>query len=249
MTGEQDTPVQPQPAGPAEELPKLRLPVLHLDDDLIIVSKPSGMLMHRDEHAREATVVVQTVRDQLGGRYVYPVARLDRSTSGIVAMALSSRAAALLQRSLASADTEKIYLALVRGVPMTDMVCTQPLANRAGDGQPACTHFTVLKRFGKCALLSARLMTGRYHQIRRHLNHLRLHVAGDSVRGKARFNRFFRTHHGLHRLFLHATRLTFQHPIRGDRLTMRDPLPAELLAVLRGIPGFEPGLEDRLLSI
>ena len=230
------------------ETPQVRAPdargvrILHCDDDLVVVSKPSGMLMHRDEHFRDAEVVVQTVRDLLGGRFVFPVQRLDRSTSGIVALALSSTAAARLQRSLTDASSAKVYVALVRGHIAPEVDCDRPLSNAAGVALPSRTTFRRLAVLERCSLVSATLHSGRHHQIRRHLNHLGHHVLGDTTHGKGRDNRFWRAHRGLARLFLHAARLEFTHPTDGRPMTIRDPLPEALHDVLRATPGYDAAM-------
>jgi tRNA pseudouridine65 synthase len=217
----------------AEPIAGLR--VLHLDDALVAVSKPCGMLVHRAEHDPSAPVLLQSLRDQIG-RWLFPVQRLDRATSGIVTFALSRPAAAALQQSLQADDARKCYLALVRGSVPEAWRDERPLTDDGGVARAAVTNFRRLRQFDRCALVEAELETGRWHQIRRHLAHAAHHVLGDTTHGKGRDNRFFRAQRGLHRLFLHAHRLEIRHPATGARLQLADPLPPELAAVLQRLP-------------
>lgn len=199
---------------------------------MVVVSKPSGMLVHRAANAPHDTVVLlQTLKAQVG-RWLYPVQRLDRATSGLIAFAFTSDAAAALQRSLQRSTCRKEYYALVRGAPPDRFASTRPLRDEHGTPQPAHTDFVTLRRWRGCALVRARLHTGRSNQIRRHLNHLAHHALGDTTFGKGRLNALFRARFGLPRLFLHATRLCLEHPLGGHRLYLHDPLPDDLRAVL-----------------
>ena len=212
------------------------LPVVLLDEDFVAVSKPSGLLVHRDEHHPSAAAALQTVRDQLG-RHLYPFHRLDRATSGLLLFGFSRAAAAALQESLAAADAHKDYLALLRWPGSTrelpdTWLCDRPLHDEKDVAREARTEFTLLERFSHCALVRCRLFTGRYHQIRRHANHSGRHVLGDTTHGKGRINAAFRSRYGLTRLFLHLEHIRMRHPRSGEPLELCDPLPAELALVL-----------------
>lgn len=225
--------------------PSAPLAVRYLDSDLVVVSKPAGMLMHRSSAARGAPLLLQHVRDQLARR-VYPVHRLDRATSGLVAFAFDSDGARRLQQALADPATRKEYLVLARGETPDHFASTRPLGDERGVPQEAHTEFTRLAVFSRCTLLAARLHTGRRHQIRRHLDHLAHQVIGDTTHGKGRINRYFRAHYGLPRLFLHAALLAFGHPRDGARMTLCDPLPADLCGFLLRLPDVDPLLVAQL---
>lgn len=219
---------------PVPERPPLR--VLHLDECLVAVSKPSGMLVHRDDHHPAEPAALQTVRDQVG-RFLYPVHRLDRATSGVLLFAFSSRDAAALQRCMAEPSARKEYLALVRwpgSFPLLSRAwtCDRPLQDERCVARPAYSAFEATEVFRRCALCVCRIHTGRYHQIRRHLNHCGRHVLGDTTHGKGRLNALYRTRYGLSRLFLHAQCVVVRHPRAGDPLALVDPLPPELCAVI-----------------
>lgn len=223
-------------AGPAPELK-----ILHQEEDFVAVAKPSGLLVHRDEHHPDAPAALQLVRDQVQ-RHLYPFHRLDRATSGILLFGFSRGAAAALQRSLASPDAHKSYSALLRypgsgrdlGASWTS---ERPLSDDKGKQKECRTDFTVVEAFDRCALVRCRLFTGRYHQIRRHANHCGRHVIGDTTHGKGRINAWFRERHGLSRLFLHLGRVDMAHPRTGAPMALEDPMPQELVAVLASLRG------------
>lgn len=229
-----EAPAATSPGGSASTHPPL--PVLLLDEDFVAVSKPSGLLVHRDEHHPEAPAALQTVRDQLG-KHLYPFHRLDRATSGILLFGFSRKAAAALQECLAAADAHKEYLALLR-YPGSDSAaganwtCERPLHDDKDKPKACRTDFAVVETFPRCALVQCLLHSGRYHQIRRHANHCGRHVIGDTTHGKGRINALFRERFGLGRLFLHLQRVVMRHPRTGERLELVDPLPPELAGVL-----------------
>lgn len=210
--------------------------VLYRDDHLVAVSKPGGMPVHHSKEHRDASVVLlQTVRDQLGRR-VNPLHRLDRPTSGIVLLTFQNADTAAFAEALSRDDTEKIYVALVRGrFPTGRTPVDRPLTNKtSGKVQDARTDFTYLRcvqlgdRFGVASLIEARLHTGRRHQIRRHVSHLRHQILVDSNYGKGAINRYCRNELGIPRLFLHAARLELTHPLTEQRLVIECPLPPDL---------------------
>jgi tRNA pseudouridine65 synthase len=211
----------------------MALTILFRDDCLVAVDKPAGLAVHRG-WARERDVAMVRVRDQLGMR-VFPVHRLDRATSGVLLFALSPELARKVCESFAAGQVEKTYLALVRGVPAEQGLVDHPLPpgeDPHAPRVPAQTIFVRREVFGRYSLVEARPLTGRLHQVRRHLKHLSCPLIGDVNYGKGEHNRLFRERHGLHRLFLHATRLRLPHPTLGGQLDIVSPLPAELEAVL-----------------
>jgi tRNA pseudouridine65 synthase len=219
--------------------------ILFEDQDLLVASKPGGLLMHRSGISRDREFFLQQLRDQLGGRWLFPVHRLDRATSGAVAFGLSSESARALQAAMQTDGCQKHYLALVRGEPPEAWTVSRPLKNERGVPQPAETSFTRLLRvdFGQgriCCLVRARLHAGRRHQVRRHLARDTFFILGDSAYGKGGINRHFRAEYGLPRLCLHACRLELPHPRTGQPLAIDDPLPDDLRAFLLRLPGVSP---------
>ena len=216
-------------AGPA-------LNILHEEEDFVAVSKPSGLLVHRDQYHPDAPAALQLVRDQVE-RHLYPFHRLDRATSGVLIFGYSRKAAAALQKRLAAADAHKGYLALMRypgsgGDLGPSWTSDRPLTDDKGTQKECRTDFEVVEEFDRCALVRCRIYTGRYHQIRRHANHCGRHIIGDTTHGKGRINALFRERYGLSRLFLHLERVELEHPTTGAPLVLEDPVPAALLEVL-----------------
>jgi len=212
------------------------LTILFRDESLIAVDKPSGLAVHRG-WAWERDVAMTRLRDQIGA-HVFPVHRLDRATSGVLLFALSAEMAKRVCETFAAGKTEKTYLALVRGVPPEEILVDHPLPPGEDTHAPRVSAQTrILRRevFGRYSLVEARPLTGRLHQVRRHLKHISCPLIGDVNYGKGEHNRLFRERHGLHRLFLHATRLSLPHPAGSGLLHVASPLPAELEAVLRAL--------------
>ncbi|RMG18711.1 MAG: pseudouridylate synthase [Planctomycetota bacterium] len=197
------------------------IPVLYRDEDLVGVAKPPGLLVHRSSEAPDRDVLMTRVRDQ-EGRWVYPVHRVDRGTSGVVLFAWTSEGARDLHERLGRSTALKEYLVLCRGSTPQRFESRRPLG-----GKPARTEFEKVAEFHRSSLLRARLRSGRRHQIRRHLAHLAHQVIGDRRYGKSRINAANRAL-GLERIFLHARRVAFEHPRSGERIEIDCPLPEDL---------------------
>ena len=218
-------------------LPAPELPVLFRDASLLVVNKPSGMLVHKG--LGNDKVVAMTLARDLVGAHVFPVHRLDRGTSGALAFALSSEMARSLSQSFEEGRVEKRYLLLVRGVTPEAGTIDHPVPkDEGGERVPAHTTYRRLFVFERFSLVEALPTTGRFHQLRRHFKHLSHPVVGDVNYGKGDVNRLFRERFGLHRLALHARSLTLPHPLTGVRLTFVAPLPDELRRAFEamGIP-------------
>jgi RluA family pseudouridine synthase len=223
------TPSVAEPLTRAEDLS-----IVHQDDALVAINKPSGMLVHRG-WARDGVPALQRLRDQLG-RYVYPVHRLDRATSGVLLFALSSEVARDMQQLFETHAVDKRYLAMCRGHDATLRQVDHPLAKDKGaDKRPAITDFRLLGEFERYGLYEARPRSGRTHQIRRHLKHVSQPIIGDVRYGKGPHNRIFRERFGFHRLALHCQSMCFEHPRGAGRVAIEAPVTkdfSELLAQL-----------------
>lgn len=207
------------------------LTVLYRDEHLLGVAKPSGLLVHNG-WAREADVALRRAR-KLVGRYVYPVHRLDRGTSGVLFFALSSEMARAMQSVLGRTDTCKSYVALVRGITPDMGIVDHPIAPEKGaEKRDAVTHFWRLGSFERYSLVLARPLTGRLHQIRRHLKHVSHPLIGDVRYGKSEHNKKLRDRFGLARLALHALAYEFTHPVSSARVVVHAHLPSDLLGPL-----------------
>jgi tRNA pseudouridine65 synthase len=205
------------------------LELVHEDANLVAINKPSGMLVHRG-WANDAVVAVDLLHAQLGRR-VWPLHRLDRGTSGIVLFALDVDTARLLSGALERGEVHKRYLALVRGhAPEHALIdyALRRVDDKSDDRQPAQTRIRRLAQFERYSLVEAEPLTGRTHQIRRHLKHIAHPIIGDVRYGKGDHNRMFRERFGLHRLALHAAELRLTPPSDTTELTIRAPVPADL---------------------
>jgi len=204
--------------------------ILHCDDRIVIVAKPSGVAVHRG-WADDDDALLQLVRDAIGA-WVWPVHRLDRGASGAVAFALDAATAAFLGAAFMAGTIEKRYLALTRGHPPEELVIDHPIPRQlGGERVPAVTEVRRLETFGRYALVEARPRTGRLHQIRRHLKHISCPLIGDVRYGKGEHNRLFRERYDLHRLALHAVELTVPHP-DGGSIHATAPLAADLASAI-----------------
>ena len=206
--------------------------ILYRDEVLLAVNKPSGLLLHRG-WGRDATVLVDLVRDALGVSVVHPLHRLDRQTSGVVLFASNAEIAAEMGRAFESGAVEKRYLALVRGVAPDEGRIDHPLPRREnGPRVPAVTEFRRVAQAPAqprhVSLVEAIPRTGRLHQVRRHLKHIDHPVIGDANYGKGSINRAMAERYDLHRMALHAGALVFCHPVSGRDITVKAPLPRDL---------------------
>jgi tRNA pseudouridine65 synthase len=207
--------------------------LLFVDEHLVVANKPSGLLVHRGWD-NDDDVAMFRVRDALGS-YVYPLHRLDRGTSGALLLARTHEVAARMARAFEEGLVAKEYLALVRGAPPDHGVIDYPIQKREdGPRVPAVTHFHVASRSSvdRCSLVVARPLTGRLHQVRRHLRHIDHPLVGDVKHGSGAINRHYRAEYGLHRLALHAHRLAFDHPVTGARISIVAPVPEDLASPL-----------------
>ncbi|PLR25514.1 tRNA pseudouridine(65) synthase TruC [Pantoea endophytica] len=219
------------------------LEILYQDAWLVAVNKPAGWLVHRSWLDRnEKVVVMQTVRDQIG-QHVFTVHRLDRPTSGVLLMALSSEVAHLLAQQFEQHQMQKTYHAVLRGWLEGGTTLDYPLveeldkiadkfATQEPGAQPAVTDYRALAHVempvaisryntARYTLVEMAPHTGRKHQLRRHMVHLRHPIIGDSAHGDLRQNRGAAAHFGLNRLMLHASALSFTHPVTGEAIVIR----------------------------
>ncbi|MGW7675557.1 tRNA pseudouridine(65) synthase TruC [Shewanella sp. S23-S33] len=230
-----------------EQAPEIE--ILYEDEHLVAIHKPAGLLVHRSYLARrERFFAMQLTRD-LVGCHVFPVHRLDRPTSGVLLFAKSSEVANALCEQFASHTVEKQYLALVRGNMHESGVLDYALKvelDELGDknadpnkaAQEAVTAYEPLLNTeipypsgrystSRFALVRLSPKTGRKHQLRRHMAHLRHPIVGDTTHGDGKQNAFFREHFGINRLWLIAKKLTFTHPITQTRLSIETELESE----------------------
>ena len=219
------------------------LDILYRDEHLIAIDKPSGLLVHRSEIDRHETrFAIQILRDQIG-QWVWAAHRLDRGTSGVLLFALSAEMASALGKQFEVGTVDKKYLAVVRGHPPESGEIDHPLSRQRDDrewkgdrssdeAQSALTRYqrlatvelpVAVDRYpsSRYALVEAEPLTGRRHQIRRHLKHIAHPIIGDATHGKGIHNRYFAENYGCPRMLLACTSLAFNHPVSGERLQVK----------------------------
>ncbi len=244
----------PRAAGiAAEDIP---LSIVYEDADIAVVDKPRGMVVHPAPGNEGGTLVnalLFAVKDLSGiGGELRPgiVHRIDKMTSGLLAVAKNDFAHRALSSQLKSHEAGRVYLALVDGNIKEDSgtvdapIGRHPVERKrmavVEGGRDAVTHFRVLARAGNYTLVAARLETGRTHQIRVHMAYIKHPVAGDEVYGSAKDPL------GLRGQALHAARLTLAHPRTGETMTFRAPVPEYFLKALRRA-GFGPETDASIL--
>src|SRR5206468_8821499 len=243
---------QPRPLRAiAEEIP---LEIIYEDDDLAVINKPAGMMVHAGsgatDDARNRGTLVNALLHHFGklsaiGGELRPgiVHRLDKATSGLILVAKNDESHRKLAAQFATRLVKKTYIALVHGWMKQDRgtisssisrdrVRRTRMTTRRQGGREAITHYTeqrqIDSKFGQFSLLEVRIDTGRTHQIRVHLASLGHPIVGDSLYGAAAQVKSRTGALSLARNFLHAAALTFQHPRTAEKLTFAAPLPDEL---------------------
>jgi 23S rRNA pseudouridine1911/1915/1917 synthase len=230
---------RPALSAEAENIP---IEILHEDDDLVVVNKPAGMIVHGGAGESHGTLV-NALLHRLGklsstGGAVRPgiVHRLDRGTSGTLVVARNDETHRALAKQFGAREVEKIYITLVHGrmkgetgkieLPVSrDLLRRTRMTTRRREGREARTDWKVLARVGGFTLLEVRIHTGRTHQIRVHLAAIGHPVIGDTVYGAPRETEVEgKKLAPLGRPFLHAALIGFMHPSNGERVTFRAPL-------------------------
>jgi 23S rRNA pseudouridine1911/1915/1917 synthase len=227
--------------------------VVYEDDDLVVVDKPAGLVVHPGAGHSTGTLVqgllarypdLADLADEGEGTAERPgiVHRLDKGTSGLLVVARTPVARASLMAALAERRVERRYATLVAGVVDADEgVIDAPLGRSSRDptrvavqagGRPARTHYQVERRYDDVTLLECRLETGRTHQIRVHLAAIGHPVVGDPRYGGGRRRSPAARLLPPERPWLHARSLAFDHPVTGEPLAFASALPADLVAVL-----------------
>ncbi|MBC2606553.1 pseudouridine synthase [Pelagicoccus albus] len=239
----------------AESIPSLD--ILYRDDRYIAIHKPSGLLVHRSPiDRRETRFAIQVLRDQIG-QMVYPAHRIDRPTSGILLFGLDQEAGTRLSVLFQERKVQKRYHAIVRGHTPESGSIDSPLNKyedldghiKSEQTQEALTHYQRLlaselpyptERYAtsRFSLLELKPHTGRRHQLRRHLAHIRYPIIGDVRHGCNKTNKLARSNFDIQRLLLAATHLSFQHPFENTEVAI-DCEPEDSFlhsAALLGLP-------------
>lgn len=226
----------PDPAAPVASFG-----VAYEDEQLIVIDKPAGVVVHPARGHREGTLAQALSGRAAGGEEAWRagiVHRLDRNTSGLLVVAKDDAVHRALKAALAAREIRREYLALVEGRPPARSGTIEAPIGRdprqrmlmsvdadASSAKQAVTHFEIERVLPQATLLRVRLQTGRTHQIRVHMRAIGHPVCGDRDYGRAGL-------YGLERQFLHAARLAFAHPVTGEPVDVSSPLPDDLQEAL-----------------
>src|ERR1700722_9767383 len=245
----------PAPVVPGIEPENISLDVLYEDNDIVVLNKPSGMIVHPGAGEDGGTLAAALLHrygvsglSQAGG-VIRPgiVHRLDKDTSGAMVIARNDQSHEKLVEEFRERRVEKTYLALLHGtikgekgrieLPVSrDMKRRSRMTARRSDGREARTDWRLRLRLEQFSLVEANLHTGRTHQIRVHFSALAFPVVGDTLYGAPRQERIGRELlPALERNFLHSARIGFTHPRSGNRMEFRAPLPTQLVEYLRRV--------------
>lgn len=229
---------------------RMELEIVYRDEYIVAINKPHGLLVHKSFIAADATeFAVQMLRDQIG-QHVTPVHRLDRKTSGVLLFALNAEVNRALNIQFDRGEPSKTYWALVRGFTADSETIDYPLMKENGQMQEAVTEYKTLQRveipvaLGKhqtqrYSLVEVKPQTGRMHQIRKHFDHIRHPIIGDRPYGCNKQNKLFLERWNMKTMLLHASELTFQHPISGENLSIRASIHSEFQRSIQFL-GFQP---------
>jgi len=242
------------------------LPVIYQDDHFIAIDKPEKWLVHRSAIDKyETRFVLQVLRDQVQ-QHLFPVHRLDKPTSGVLLFAFSPTVANALSQQFSEHTIQKHYLALVRGfTPMqgdidhalsikddfkskrkrqvsTPQLSKLPQAALTRYRRRMCYELPVaIDRYpqSRFTLVEARPVTGRKHQLRRHLKHIAHPIIGDPKYGKSAYNHYFAAALATDRLLLHCESVELQHPVTGAPMTISAPLSGQFAALLTALAPYQ----------
>jgi 23S rRNA pseudouridine1911/1915/1917 synthase len=231
--------IAPADEAPAPAVPDARYAVAYEDEHVLVIDKPAGVVVHPAQGYEQGTLAQALAGRAAGGEDPLRagiVHRLDRDTSGLLVVARTEAAHAALKEQMRRREITREYVALVEGRPGArsgtidaplgrDRRVRTRVSTDTDEPRPAVTHFEVERPLPGFTLLRVRLETGRTHQIRAHLLAIGHPVAGDREYGRAGLL-------GLDRQFLHADHLAFRHPVTGEDVDLRSPLPDDLSKAL-----------------
>jgi len=233
----------------------IALDLVYQDDDVLVVNKPAGLVVHPGAGNPRGTLVNALLHfdprlAELPRAGI--VHRLDKDTSGLMVVARSLRAHASLVEQLSERRVHRQYVAVVVGPMIAGGTVDAPIGRhptdrirqavvKEGQGREAITHYRVRERFRAHTVIECRLETGRTHQIRVHMSHVRHPLVGDPLYGgsyrqpKGATAELAEALRGFKRQALHAERLEFEHPVDGRTISTQAPIPADMLALVAAL--------------
>ncbi|HEX5756496.1 MAG TPA: 23S rRNA pseudouridine(1911/1915/1917) synthase RluD [Arenimonas sp.] len=226
----------------------IALDIVHADDEVLVVNKPAGLVVHPGAGNPRGTLVNALLHfdarlAELPRAGI--VHRLDKDTSGLMVVARTLRAHASLVEQLSARKVHRQYIAVVQGTMVAGTTIAAPIGRhptdrirqavvKEGQGREAITHYRVREKFRAHTLVECRLETGRTHQIRVHMAHIRHPIVGDPLYGgqfrlpKAATESLIETLRSIRRQALHAEKLSFTHPASGEEIVCESPMPADM---------------------
>lgn len=249
---------------------QLPLRVLYQDEHIVAIDKPPGLLVHRSPIDKHETVfAVQTLRDQIG-RHVYPAHRLDRPTSGVLLFSFNSDIAAQLGKQMMDKQVSKTYLAIVRGfVHHTGLIdyALKYRYDKIADKhkrpqqapQQATTVFESISTYevpepvgkyqtGRYSLVKLSPSTGRKHQLRRHMAHIRHPIIGDTTHGDGKQNKFAKEHFKFTNLALSCTQMGFVHPISKQWVSVNASMHPSMNKLVEALGPYATAVQHALVD-
>ena len=256
VRGGEEVTLRAQPAAEVPLAPEaIALDIRYEDADLLVINKPSGLTVHPGAGQAAGTLqnaLLHFDATLAGIPRAGIVHRLDKDTSGLMVVARSLRAHAALVEALQARDVHRQYLAVVYGTMIAGGSVDAPIGRHPRDrlrqavvegvaGKPALTHYRVRERFRAHTLVECRLETGRTHQIRVHMAHVRHPLVGDQMYGtglklpKGATAQLTQTMREFKRQALHAEKLEFTHPVSGETISVTAQMPADMLSLLAAL--------------
>jgi len=256
VRGGEEVTLRAQPTAEVPLAPEaIALDIRYEDADLLVINKPSGLTVHPGAGQAAGTLqnaLLHFDATLAGIPRAGIVHRLDKDTSGLMVVARSLRAHAALVEALQARDVHRQYLAVVYGTMIAGGSVDAPIGRHPRDrlrqavvegvaGKPALTHYRVRERFRAHTLVECRLETGRTHQIRVHMAHVRHPLVGDQMYGtglklpKGATAQLTQTMREFKRQALHAEKLEFTHPVSGETISVTAQMPADMLSLLAAL--------------
>ena len=220
------------------------LEIIYRDEHLIAINKPHDLLVHRSSIAADVEeFAMQILRDQIGAK-VYPAHRIDRKTGGVLLFALDKDTEKAMQQQFMNNQVHKKYLAVIRGHTPDSGEIDYPLRKENGTLQDAFTAYRTLQRaelqvpLGKhetsrYSLVEAEPTTGRMHQLRKHFAHIFHPIIGDRTHGCNKQNKLFKEKWEMTTMLLHASQLSFTHPVTNEPVIINAELQPKFLDVIK----------------
>uniref|UniRef100_UPI003217A8FC RluA family pseudouridine synthase n=1 Tax=uncultured Draconibacterium sp. TaxID=1573823 RepID=UPI003217A8FC len=222
----------------------MEIPIIYRDEHLIVVEKPIDLPVHKNDFMPNDAQYLTKMLGEITGKWIYNVHRLDSKTSGVIVLALSSEIAKELTVQFERKEVQKTYFALVQGNPGEGTFTQKVLVKKKSKfKKPAVTHFKTVETIQTqisykekeniaLSLVEITPETGRWHQLRQHFAKNQFDIVGDTHHGDFTLNKIVLADTEIRRLFLHAAKLEFTHPVSGNKQIFESPIPGEFRKVL-----------------